>query len=141
MRLLAAIVTLAWLAAGLVLTLRPIPEVEAIAPDNAIPFVTFARCFAAPAANLSQVVGNLGLLGVIGFPAPIAWRWLDRWWRVAITAAAISIAIELIQLPIPGRAADIDDVILNVVGAVLAYGVWRLLSPPVRLHPEERGTR
>lgn len=127
MRLLAAVVTLAWLVAGLVLTLRPIPEVEAIAPDNAVPFATFARYLASPAANLSQIVGNLGLLAVIGFPAPIAWRWLDRWWRVALVAGVISTAIELIQLPIPGRAADIDDVILNVAGAVLAYGVWRLM--------------
>jgi glycopeptide antibiotics resistance protein len=128
MRLLAATVTLTWLAAGLVLTLRPIPEVEALAPDNLVPFHTFARYLASPTPNLPQVVGNLGLLAVIGFPAPIAWRRLARWWRVLLAAAAFSTAIEVIQLPIPGRAADIDDVILNVAGALLAYGVWRLLQ-------------
>jgi glycopeptide antibiotics resistance protein len=125
--MLAALVTILWLAAGLVLTLWPIPAVESIAPDNAIPFHTVALYLASPTAHLSQIVGNLGLLAVIGFPAPVAWRWLDRWWRVALVAAAISTAIELLQLAIPGRATDIDDVIVNVAGAVLAYGMWRLI--------------
>lgn len=128
MRLLAGLFTLAWLAVGLVLALRPIPAVEALAPDNVIPFHTFARYLGALAVNLPQILGNLGLLAVIGFPAPVAWRWLDRWWRVILAATAFSVAIELIQLPIPGRAADIDDVILNVAGALLAYGAWRLLQ-------------
>ncbi len=127
MRLLAGLFTLAWLAVGLVLALRPIPEVEALTPDNLVPFHTFARYLGALGVNLPQIVGNLGLLAVIGFPAPVAWRWLDRWWRAIPAAAAVSIAIELIQVPIPGRAADIDDVILNVAGAALAYGAWRLL--------------
>lgn len=128
MRLLAGLFTLAWLAAGLVLALRPIPEVEALAPDNVIPFHTFARYLGALAVNVPQILGNLGLLAVIGFPASVAWRWLGRWWRVFLVAAAISVAIELIQMPIPGRAADIDDVILNVAGAMLVYGAWRLLQ-------------
>jgi glycopeptide antibiotics resistance protein len=128
MRLLAGLFTIVWLVAGLVLTLRPIPEVEALAPDNLVPFHTFARYLASPGVNLPQIVGNLGLLAVIGFPAPVAWRWLGGWWRVLLAAAAFSIAIELIQLPIPGRAADIDDVILNVAGALLVYGFWRLLQ-------------
>ena len=128
MRLLAGLFTLAWLAVGLVLAQRPIPAVEALAPDNVIPCHTFARYLDALGVNLPQIVGNLGLLAVIGFPAPVVWRWLDRWWRVILAATAFSVAIELIQLPIPGRAADIDDVILNVAGALLAYGAWRLLQ-------------
>ena len=128
MRLLAGLFTLLWLAVGLVLALRPIPEVDALAPDNIVPFHTFARYLDALGVNTPQILGNLGLLAVIGFPAPVAWRWLARWWRVILAAAAFSVAIELIQLPIPGRAADIDDVILNVAGASLAYGVWRLLQ-------------
>lgn len=127
MRFLAALVTISWLIGGLVLTLRPIPEVEAIAPDNAVPFHTVALYLASPQAYRSQIIGNLGLLAVIGFPAPIAWRWLARWWRIALVALLISTAIELLQLAIPGRAADIDDVIFNVAGAVSVYAVWQLM--------------
>jgi glycopeptide antibiotics resistance protein len=32
-----------------------------------------------------------------------------------------SVAIELIQRLVPARSADIDDVIVNVLGAVLGY--------------------
>ena len=124
----AAVFTAAWLVAGLVLTMWPMPSVEAIAPDNAVPFHTIARYLSSPAAYWPQVLGNLGLLAVIGFPAPLAWRFLHRWWTVALVAFCISTAIELLQLPIPGRAADVDDVILNTAGAVLVYAVWRLLQ-------------
>lgn len=44
-----------------------------------------------------------------------------------MVAAVISIAIELVQLPIPGRAADVDDVILNIAGALVLYAAWRLV--------------
>lgn len=127
MRRPAAIITLVWLLTGLYLTLRPIPSLEGISPDNAIPFDTIARYLANPftPGTIGQVVGNLLLLAAIGFPAPLAFAWLDRWWRVLLAALAFSVTIEVIQLPIPGRAGDVDDVLLNVIGAMFAYGVGR----------------
>jgi glycopeptide antibiotics resistance protein len=128
MRLAAGSLTFLWLAAGVVLTMWPMPGLEAVAPDNAVPFRTVGRYLASPETSVTQVLGNLGLLAVVGFPAPVAWRWLGQWWRVALVAVLISTAIELLQIPIPGRAADVDDVILNTVGAVLVYAVWRVLQ-------------
>lgn len=134
MRRPAAIIALVWLLTGLYLTLRPIPSLEGISPDNAIPFDTILRYLANPLTpgTVGQVVGNLLLLAAIGFPAPLAFPWLDRWWRVLLAALALSVAIELIQLPLPGRAGDVDDVLLNVIGALVAYGIGRLMRSAER---------
>jgi len=40
--------------------------------------------------------------------------------------APYSAAIELIQLAIPDRSADIDDVIVNVTGALIGYATLRV---------------
>ena len=39
----------------------------------------------------------------------------------------VSIVIELIQLKI-GRAFDVDDIILNMVGSLIGYYVYRLID-------------
>jgi len=58
------------------------------------------------------------VLGPIALPA------LDRWWRVALLAFLVSTAIELTQLAVPDRSADIDDVLVNVAGALIGYALF-----------------
>lgn len=76
---------------------------------------------------MGQMIGNLVLLLPFGLLGPVAVPWLDRWWRVLIVALALSSAVELAQLWVPDRSADVDDVLLNVVGAMLGYGTVTLL--------------
>jgi glycopeptide antibiotics resistance protein len=52
---------------------------------------------------------------------------MDRWLRVLVTALVLSSAIELAQLWVPDRSADVDDLLLNVVGAMLGYGILLLI--------------
>jgi glycopeptide antibiotics resistance protein len=126
MRLLATLVLAVWLAGALVLTLQsayPLPG--QVVHANAIPFHTLAIYL----DNLGSwfwirnALCNLGLLLPLGLLGPIALPVLDRWWRIALLALLISTTIELIQLAIPDRSADIDDVIVNVAGALLGYGI------------------
>ena len=42
-----------------------------------------------------------------------------RLWLAVALCAALSIGIELVQLTIPSRATDVDDVLFNTVGAAL----------------------
>ena len=80
---------------------------------------------------MRNLFGNLALLLPIGLLGPIARPALDRWWRIALVALLYSVAIELIQLAVPDRSADVDDVIVNVAGALLGHatlgGVRRLV--------------
>ncbi len=91
-----------------------------------------------------DVLGNIAVFIPLGmalaaatFPARPdgrqARRFRVRWWlRIVITGFLLSLSIELIQLVIPSRATDIDDVILNTlgtaIGAFLAWGTYKLTS-------------
>jgi glycopeptide antibiotics resistance protein len=74
---------------------------------------------------MRNLFGNLFLLLPLGLLGPIALPVLDRWWRIALLALLYSVAIELIQRFVPARSADIDDVIVNLAGALLGFAMWR----------------
>lgn len=68
--------------------------------------------------------------------------------RVLGTGALVSVGIELVQLLgdvtiSTGRIADVDDLIGNVVGTLVGYGLLRaaLLVPPVRALTADRLSR
>ncbi|MGE4277764.1 MAG: VanZ family protein [Lawsonibacter sp.] len=70
-------------------------------------------------------LGNIAMFMPVGFFAALLWR-QARWWKSLLAGFAASVFIEFIQLFI-GRVTDIDDVILNSTGALLGYGLFRLL--------------
>jgi glycopeptide antibiotics resistance protein len=69
-----------------------------------------------------DVVGNVAVFIPIGLALSGALGGtLDRrrlWLTVAL-CMALSIGIELVQLTIPSRATDVDDVLFNTIGAAL----------------------
>lgn len=127
-RLTSGVFLLAWLVGVLAFTLRPAnPMPGQVVTDNAIPFVTI-RIYLDnldSAFWVSQAIGNVLLLLPVGLFGPMAFPWLGRWWRVVLFAFLISASIEVAQLFIPERSADVDDVMINVIGALLGY--WLLL--------------
>lgn len=133
-RLISAIFLAAWLMLIVAFTLRaahPLPG--QVVTDNAVPFTTI-RIYLDnldSAFWVSQAVGNLLLLLPLGLFGPLVLRWLNRWWRVALLAALLSASIEVAQLQVPDRSADVDDVLLNTLGALCGYAVLRI----VRLRP------
>jgi glycopeptide antibiotics resistance protein len=130
MRLLAGFLLALSLIGALVMTLQPAhPLPGQVVNDNLVPFHMIAIYL----ANLGSwfwirnLFGNLGLLLPIGLLGPIALPALNRWWRIALLALLVSTAIELTQLAVPDRSADIDDVIVNVSGALLGYAVFSVV--------------
>ena len=80
--------------------------------------------------------GNFLLFVPLGILLPLVWRRL-RFWNALVIAIGISIGIELAQYrprPWSNRLADVNDVILNVLGAGLGLALAGLL----RLRPRER---
>jgi glycopeptide antibiotics resistance protein len=135
MRPLATLILILWLAGGLLLTLQPAhPLPGQVVEDNLVPFHTLAIYWRNLGSEfwLRNLFGNLALLLPVGMLGPIAVPALDRWWRIALVALAYSVAIELIQLAVPDRSADIDDVIVNVMGALVGYWILTGLRRPFR---------
>jgi len=74
-----------------------------------------------------NLTANVALFVPLGLLAPLASERLRRFRSVLIFGVKASLAIEVSQFLI-GRSADIDDVILNVVGVGIGYGAWALIQ-------------
>ena len=71
-----------------------------------------------------NVVGNAVMFIPTGIVLPIVYRQLNSFWKVVAAGALISLCIEILQLPFPSRASDIDDLILNTLGVAIGYGIY-----------------
>jgi len=64
---------------------------------------------------------------------------LQRWWRTAIAGIAFSMIIEMVQLLTSRGWFDLDDLFLNTVGALIGYGLYRLILSRGEESREETG--
>ena len=100
---------------------------------NAVPLatLTFQLRGGLTAFELQQWIGNLLLLLPLGVYGPMRWPALRGVGWLVLAAAVASGAIELAQLGLaigygfPVRVADVDDVLLNTLGAALGWLGWR----------------
>lgn len=77
-------------------------------------------------AMLENIVGNLLAFAPMPFFAVCIFKHFDRWYTV-FTAVLVSVmTVELLQFLFLTGSSDIDDVILNVSGAMLIYGIIRI---------------
>ncbi|MET9963406.1 VanZ family protein [Streptomyces sp. NPDC006326] len=122
---LAALVgTIAFSVALARLTLEPSPASEALTYSNVHPGRSIRAYLdhGTPTQNLRQLGGNL-LLGVpFGMLLPVLLPQARGLVRVAVGTTVVMTLVELVQgALVPGRAFDVDDVILNTTGALLGY--------------------
>ena len=77
-------------------------------------------------ATLAGAAGNVVLFMPLGFLLPLLAPRLGRFWPTVGTGFALSAAIELSQVAFPGvRRADVNDVLMNTLGAALGYLLYR----------------
>ena len=74
-----------------------------------------------------EVLGNIGMFIPIGFALPLLWRRFEKLWVTIIICFAISFFIELVQLMIPLRATDVDDLIMNTLGGIIGCLLYLLI--------------
>ena len=90
---------------------------------NLIPFVNLFD-YDSKRDLLLNVIGNTAMFIPSGIVLPIIYKKLNSFWKVVAAGALISLCIELIQLPFSVRASDVDDLILNVLGVAIGYGIY-----------------
>ncbi|HGM1453388.1 TPA: VanZ family protein, partial [Clostridioides difficile] len=66
---------------------------------------------------------NIIMFMPLGFLLPLIWKNFRNIINVSLTGLGFSLAIELCQL-FNLRATDIDDLMMNTLGAVLGYLIW-----------------
>ena len=73
-----------------------------------------------------NIVGNILMFIPFGFYTSYYLK-LDKKRIIFYLTLIVSVVIELIQLKI-GRAFDVDDIILNVIGSLLGYFLYRIMN-------------
>ncbi|MFC8535932.1 VanZ family protein [Streptomyces sp. NPDC057249] len=105
-------------------TLTPSPASEELVKSNLHPgrsLRQYAEDYTFVAA-CKQAGGNLVLGMPFGILLPILVPRRLRMLRMFLLTVAVIVLVELVQgAVVPGRAFDVDDVILNTAGALLAY--------------------
>lgn len=82
-------------------------------------------------ATVVSVAGNIVAFVPLGWLAPAVLPGIRSWPRALALGCAMSLAIEAAQLGIgllagyPYRMTDIDDVLLNTLGAAIGFAGWR----------------
>lgn len=100
---------------------------------NVVPFntISVALGLGPDWPEFQLLVGNLAAFVPLGVFIGCLWPGRHSWRRAAAIGLAISAGVELSQLGLsllmgyPYRVADVDDVIVNVSGVLLGYGLFR----------------
>lgn len=102
--------------------------------SNFVPFKEMFRYDFGSRLFFKNVVGNMLLFAPYGFFAAYYLK-LEKPTAVIILSLLVSITIETTQLLI-GRVFDIDDIILNFIGAMLGFYAYYLLDRINHLLPK-----
>lgn len=112
---------------------------------NIIPFHTIVNYFdrlAHHTINTNIVVTNLLVNLILFFPMGIALPILhkkkfDQFWKFLIFIIIITVLVEILQFITLMGGADVDDVILNTIGACIGYTIIQIKSIRKILNLEE----
>ena len=104
---------------------------------NLVPFRTirrFSRLLVPPVRRvflrmaINNLLGNILMFVPLGYFLPRLFVGLRRLWRTALASCIIMSLVEILQLLLMVGTCDIDDLILNTLGSVLGYGVFRICN-------------
>ncbi len=104
--------------------------------SNIIPFKTIF-CYLERAYNstininivINNLIGNLLMFIPMGIALPVLFsEKFDKIWKIILFNIILVVIIEIIQFITFTGSADIDDVILNAMGAILGYGITKIFN-------------
>lgn len=99
---------------------------------NFMPFETVLRYIRAfrrgiiVETSLLNLVGNLILMMPMAFFLPSLFCQMRKFWKFLLLMLALLLSIEALQLLLCCGSCDVDDVILNLFGTLVAYGIWHI---------------
>lgn len=76
--------------------------------------------------SVFNMIGNIVMFLPFGFFSALLWRGFT-WKRALLLGLGITVGVECWQI-VAGRVFDVDDILLNTLGVVCGYWLWRLLN-------------
>ena len=85
-----------------------------------------------------NVVGNIVGFVPGGFFLPIVSRRSKKWYNTFLISFGFSLSVETVQLVFKVGSFDVDDIILNVTGAVIGYILYQIVQKARSWHREKK---
>jgi len=76
---------------------------------------------------VNNLAGNMFLLLPLGLLLPFLARKFQKISSIVAIAFVVSFSVEVIQFTLQIGRADIDDVILNTIGALIGFGIYKII--------------
>lgn len=99
--------------------LRPLHEIRR--------FIVYRRQLGFAAVTLN-LVGNVAAFVPFGLFLPLLLRDLRYFWKTVLLGFEFSLLVEIVQLFGKVGSFDVDDILLNTLGAALGYAAFRVLT-------------
>lgn len=77
---------------------------------------------------LINLLGNVVMFVPLGAFLPMLWQKLQKAWKAILVGLLTVVLVELCQLLTLRGKCDVDDLLLNMAGVILGYGLWRLIG-------------
>ena len=81
-------------------------------------------------AALINLLGNVVMFVPLGLFLPLIFTKLRKLWRTLFTVTLLIAVVEIAQLFTLLGSCDVDDLILNLLGAALGYGIYNRIKKP-----------
>ena len=72
-----------------------------------------------------EIIPNIMLFVPLGFFVPIVFKKMRRFFKTVLLVFLVTFSVEFVQYFI-GRSSDIDDIITNLLGGMIGYGVFKI---------------
>lgn len=77
---------------------------------------------------IKNLAGNVAAFLPMGIFLPYFIRTLNRLKSFAVAMTVMILSVEIIQLVTRRGSLDIDDFILNIIGALIGFGLWKAMT-------------
>ena len=81
-------------------------------------------------AAVINLFGNVIMFIPLGLFLPSLFSKLQNLWKTLFSVVLIITAVEILQLFTLVGSCDVDDLLLNLIGAALGYGLYKLTRKP-----------
>jgi len=76
---------------------------------------------------MAEIRPNIMIFIPLGIFTPIAFKRMRKFYMTALVAFVVTFSVEFFQYFI-GRSSDIDDLMANLLGGIIGYGIFKIFS-------------
>lgn len=94
---------------------------------NLIPFNRFKEEVNILKTITTEIIPNIMMFIPLGIFIPIVFKKMRKLYKTAFVLFLVTFSVEFFQYFI-GRLSDIDDIITNLLGGIIGYGIFKVLN-------------